>query len=99
MPSALAFIKESHMKSKKVGGGKAYAHRQQPLFPSGDEPRDAPADLSQDCQVVAVGKRRDGAMRYGVFGTRPTRRRNIVDRRSSAAPRISRQLARPIHWH
>ena len=54
------------MISKKVGGGKAYAagHRQQPLFPSGDEPRDAPADSSQDCHVVAVGKRRDGAMRY-----------------------------------
>lgn len=53
------------MKSKRVNSGRAYAgHRQQSLFPPGDELQDTPSDLSQDCQVVAVGKRRDGAMRY-----------------------------------
>jgi hypothetical protein len=40
------------------------SHNQQALFPSDQHPTSAPVADSGECQIVAVGKRRDGGTRY-----------------------------------
>ena len=53
------------MKSNARQNRKAASlYRQQPLFPLSTDSRDSSGTSSWECQVVAVGKRRDGGTRY-----------------------------------
>ena len=56
------------MKNKDIGGGKLsitqHIYHQESLFSERDRPETQPPASPQACQVVAVGKRRDGGMRY-----------------------------------
>jgi hypothetical protein len=76
-------------------GKTASSYKQAGLFASSTEVKGASSTSSDACDVVAVGKRRDGGIRYWRLRHKADEAQNMGSRPKFVVPRMSLQLLPP----